>query len=86
MSLPAGQPRFWVESRKSDASTIGVWYRADTMSEARSIEGFLTEIGNERVRIYEWIGLKYASLDGEEVQPGKDEPVSVPFSSVMEQV
>ena len=78
MSLPAGQPRYWVESRKSDASSVGVWYRADTISEARSLQEFLTYVGNNRVRIYEWIGLKYASFDGVELQ-GQDELLAVPF-------
>lgn len=64
MSLPAGQPRFWVESRSTPDNTNGIWHRANTVEEARSLREALKEAGNGCVIIYEWVGLKYAAVEG----------------------
>ena len=64
MSLPMGQPRYWVESRSTAVNTNGVWHRAKTMEEARKLREFFIESGNECVIIYEWVGLKYAAIEG----------------------
>jgi hypothetical protein len=75
-SLPIGQPRFWVESRKTAQTTSGVWYRANTLEEAHKIKEFLKESGNKCIIIHEWIGLRYAPVDGIEE---KVQFVAVPF-------
>jgi len=64
VSLPAGQPRYWVEGRRTPDNMSGVWHRAKTIEKARSIREFLLEAGNECVIIYEWVGLKYAAVEG----------------------
>jgi hypothetical protein len=66
MSLPPGQPRFWVESRRTAHNTSSVWYRADTIEEARELKESFTETGNECVIIHEWVGLRYAPVEGAE--------------------
>ncbi|HUK80077.1 MAG TPA: hypothetical protein VLU91_05390 [Nitrososphaerales archaeon] len=66
MSLPRGQPRFWVESRSTADNTNGVWHRAGTVEDARRLRESLTEAGNKCVIIYEWIGLRYAAVEGAE--------------------
>lgn len=63
LPLPVGQPRFWVESRRSPQSAIGVWYRADSIEEARDMKDFFAEIGNQLVVVHGWVGLMYVPFE-----------------------
>jgi hypothetical protein len=62
LPLPVGQPRFWVESRRNQ-SAIGVWYRAESIEEARHMKEFFARIGNQFVVVHGWVGLMYVPFE-----------------------